>query len=375
MSQPMQKGTRILIMAGGTGGHVFPALAVARQFHALGAELAWLGTANGIEARIVPQEHYIDLHYLSVKGVRNQGLSRLLLAPFKILFACVQAAGVLRQIKPHLVLGMGGFASGPGGLMAKLMGYPLVIHEQNALPGFTNRILSLLASRVLQAFPGTFAATQNAEKYRVTGNPIRREIAHIAAPEQRYEQCEKKHEINILILGGSQGAQALNEMLPSALSKVGQQAQARGLRLNIWHQAGQGKDEKTLAMYQALTTDAKVTAFVNDMDQAYAWAHLIIARSGALTVSEIQQAGVAAVFVPYPAATDDHQTRNAQFLEREGAAIVVQQKDLNSDLLEKIISDLLDVNKLKTMALAARKNAPIDATNAVVDTCLELINA
>lgn len=368
-------GKRILIMAGGTGGHVFPALAVARQFHALGAEVAWLGTQQGIEARIVPQENFIDLHYLSVKGIRNQGISRLLLAPFKILFACAQASTLLRQLKPHLVLGMGGFASGPGGLMAKLMGYPLVIHEQNAVPGFTNRILSVLATRVLQAFPGTFSVEQNKQKFRVTGNPVRREISSIALPDQRYEHCLKQHEINVLILGGSQGAQALNELLPSVLASVNQKAHAQGLHLNIWHQSGQGKDEKTLALYQSLSVDAQVTAFVNDMDKAYAWAHLIIARSGALTVSEIQQAGVAAVFVPYPSATDDHQTKNAQFLEREGAAIVIQQKNLSAELLENILIKLLDANKLKSMALAAKKNAPVDATDAVVTVCQELMDA
>lgn len=361
-------------MAGGTGGHVFPALAVARQMHDMGIRVSWLGTRNGIEARLIPQENYIDLYYLSVMGLRKQGLKRLLLSPFKIGIACLQAANVLMTVKPSLVLGMGGFASGPGGLMAKLMCYPLVIHEQNAVPGLTNRILSTLATRVLQAFPGTFKVSPGNKKYCVTGNPVRQEITVLPEPAQRYEQRPDPQGINILILGGSQGATALNETVPPSLVEAYKQAQMRGLHLNIWHQAGRDKDEQTTEAYQRCLVPARVTPFVVDMDKAYAWADLVIARSGALTVSEIQQAGVAAVFVPYPAATDDHQTKNAQFLAQEGAAIVVNQKNLSVKNLTEIIVDLLDKTKLKTMAVAAKNNAPHNATNAVVNACLDVIN-
>lgn len=365
---------KILIMAGGTGGHVFPALAVARQMHDMGMSVSWLGTRNGIEARLIPQENFIDLHYLSVMGLRNQGLRRLLQSPFKIGMACIQAAKVILAVKPNLVLGMGGFASGPGGLMAKLMRYPLVIHEQNAVPGLTNRMLSVLAVRILQAFPGTFNVNSTNKKYCVTGNPVRQEITAIDEPALRYEHRSDPQGINVLVLGGSQGAVALNEVVPPSLVEPFKQAQTRGLHLNIWHQAGRDKDEKTAAAYQLCSVPARVTPFVVDMDKAYAWADLVIARSGALTVSEIQQAGVAAIFVPYPAATDDHQTKNAQFLAQEGAAIVLNQKNLSVENLTQIIVDLLDKTKLKTMAIAARKNAPHNATNAVVNACLDVIN-
>ncbi len=373
MKNQNSKDIKILIMAGGTGGHVFPALAVARQMHDMGIRVSWLGTRNGIEARLIPQENYIDLYYLSVMGLRKQGLKRLLLSPFKIGIACLQAANVLMTVKPSLVLGMGGFASGPGGLMAKLMCYPLVIHEQNAVPGLTNRILSTLATRVLQAFPGTFKVSPGNKKYCVTGNPVRQEITVLPEPAQRYEQRDPQG-INILILGGSQGATALNETVPPSLVEAYKQAQMRGLHLNIWHQAGRDKDEQTTEAYQRCLVPARVTPFVVDMDKAYAWADLVIARSGALTVSEIQQAGVAAVFVPYPAATDDHQTKNAQFLAQEGAAIVVNQKNLSVKNLTEIIVDLLDKTKLKTMAIAAKNNAPHNATSAVVNACLDVIN-
>lgn len=374
MKNQSLKEIKILIMAGGTGGHVFPALAVARQMNDMGMHISWLGTRNGIEARLIPQENYIDLHYLSVMGLRRQGLKRLLLSPFKIGMACIQAAKVLMTVKPNLVLGMGGFASGPGGLMAKLMCYPLVIHEQNAVPGLTNRILSTFATRVLQAFPGTFKVSPGNKKFCVTGNPVRQEITVLPEPAQRYEQRSDSQGVNILILGGSQGATVLNETVPLSLVEAYKQAQMRGLQLNIWHQAGRDKDEQTSEAYQRCLVPARVMPFVVDMDKAYAWADLVIARSGALTVSEIQQAGVAAIFVPYPAATDDHQTKNAQFLAQEGAAIIVNQEKLSVKNLTEIIVDLLDKTKLRAMAIAAKNNAPYNATNAVVNACMDVIN-
>jgi UDP-N-acetylglucosamine--N-acetylmuramyl-(pentapeptide) pyrophosphoryl-undecaprenol N-acetylglucosamine transferase len=365
---------RILIMAGGTGGHVFPALAVARFFHDHGSAISWLGTKKGIESRIIPQEEYIDLHYLTVSGLRGQGVKRLLAAPFKLILACWQAANTLRHVKPDLVLGMGGFASGPGGLMAWLMGYPLVIHEQNAIPGFTNRVLSKFARVVLQAFPGTFTG-MSVGKFRVTGNPVRKEIEMLDKPEERFSLRAAQKEINILVLGGSQGAQALNELVPQALAEITKTCSGCEQSINIWHQAGRNKDQATVSLYEQLSVEAKVEPFINDMENAYRWADLVIARSGALTVSEIQQAGIGAFFIPYPAAVDDHQTQNAQFLQKEGAAVVVAQKELDIQKLTDLLTPLLDRKKLETMAQAAKNSAPANATETVVNACLEVIGA
>jgi UDP-N-acetylglucosamine--N-acetylmuramyl-(pentapeptide) pyrophosphoryl-undecaprenol N-acetylglucosamine transferase len=361
-------------MAGGTGGHVFPALAVARFCHDHGAAISWLGTKKGIESRIIPSEEFIDLHYLAVAGLRGQGLKRLLVAPFKLMLACWQAANTLRHVKPDLVLGMGGFTSGPGGLMAWLMGYPLVIHEQNAVPGFTNRILSKFARRVLQAFPGTFA-DMSADKFRVTGNPVRKEIEMLGEPEERFNKRATQKEMNILVLGGSQGAQALNERVPQALAEIIKTSSDCKRPLNIWHQAGRNKDQATVSLYEQLNVEAKVEPFISDMENAYRWADLVIARSGALTVSEIQQAGIGAIFVPYPAAVDDHQTQNAQFLQKEGAALVVAQKELDIQKLTDLLVPLLDRKKLQAMAQAAKNSAPANATENVVNACLEAIRA
>lgn len=365
---------KILIMAGGTGGHVFPALAVAHFFHDHGAGISWLGTKKGIESRIIPQEEFIDLHYLTVSGLRGQGFKRLLTAPFKLMLACWQAANTLHHVKPDLVLGMGGFTSGPGGLMAWLLGYPLVIHEQNAVPGFTNRVLSKFARFVLQAFPGTFTDLST-DKSRVTGNPVRKEIEMLSEPEERFNKRAEQQEINILVLGGSQGAQALNELVPQALAKITKLSSDGKRPLNIWHQAGRNKDQATVSLYEQLNVEAKVEPFISDMANAYRWADLVIARSGALTVSEIQQAGIGAIFVPYPAAVDDHQTQNAQFLQKEGAALVVAQKELDIQKLTDLLVPLLDRKKLKAMAQAAKNSAPVNATETVVDACLEAARA
>lgn len=365
---------RILIMAGGTGGHVFPALAVARVFHNHGTDISWLGTIEGIESRIIAQEEFIDLHYLTVSGLRGQGFKRLLAAPFKLMIACWQAANILHHVKPDLVLGMGGFTSGPGGLMAWLMGYPLVIHEQNAVPGFTNRVLSKFARRVLQAFPGAFTELST-DKFRVTGNPVRKEIEMLGGPEERFSERVEQKEINILVLGGSQGALALNELVPQALAKISKLSSDGEQPLNIWHQAGRNKDQATVSLYEQLNMQAKVEPFISGMANAYRWADLVIARSGALTVSEIQQAGIGAIFVPYPAAVDDHQNQNAQFLQKEGAALVVAQKELDIQKLTDLLVPLLDRRKLEAMAQAAKNSAPVNATKTVVDACLEAVRA
>lgn len=367
------KNKNVLIMAGGTGGHVFPALAVAKALHDSGAGICWLGTRKGIEARILPREGFIDVHYLSVSGLRGQGIKRLLQAPFKIIFACCQAAWTLHKVKPAFVLGMGGFASGPGGLMAKLMGYPLIIHEQNAVPGVTNRILSKFADSVLQGFPSTFNL-ENRQKLRVTGNPVRKNIMQVLDPEGRFRNRNTSNEFNILILGGSQGALAINNLVPLALAEVMELSKIPEMKLNILHQTGKNKDSKTAALYEQVSIDARVSPFIADMAEAYGWADIVIARSGALTVSEIQQAGLAAIFIPYPSAVDDHQTKNAEILSNAGGAVIAPQQSLSVKKLSSIMLGLLDKSTLLKMARATRQHAPHDSTQAVVDACLEVAN-
>jgi len=242
------------------------------------------------------------------------------------------------------------------------------------VPGFTNRVLSKFARLVLQAFPGTFTDLP-ADKSRVTGNPVRKEIEMLGEPEERFNQRAEQKEINILVLGGSQGAQALNELVPRALAKITKASSDGKRRLNIWHQAGRNKDQATFSLYEQLNVEAKVEPFISDMAIAYRWADLVIARSGALTVSEIQQAGIGAIFVPYPAAVDDHQTKNAQFLQKEGAALVVAQKELDIQKLIDLLAPLLDRKKLETMAQAAKNSAPVNATETVVNACLEAVRA
>lgn len=353
---------RVLVMAGGTGGHIFPALAAAREFQAQGIEVKWLGTEKGLESQIVP-EHDLDIFYLDVAGVRGQGLKRLLLAPFKIAASVLRVMGIIRQYKPDLVLGMGGFVTGPGGIGAWLSRTPLFIHEQNAIAGFTNRILAKFATRVFQAFPSAFIAS---DVVQTTGNPVRQEITALDAPEKRFAE-RTNDRLNLLVLGGSQGAVALNEVIPKAMAKPG----LKGI-FHIRHQAGRNNFDNTKAIYENCGVEATVSAFIDDMAEAYAWADIVICRSGALTVSEIASAGIAALFVPYPHAVDDHQTKNAEYLVEQGAAKVVQQTSLTeSTLAELLKNEFSDRATLLTMANAARSAAKNDATLAVVNGCLE----
>ncbi|MDX1695234.1 MAG: undecaprenyldiphospho-muramoylpentapeptide beta-N-acetylglucosaminyltransferase, partial [Ketobacteraceae bacterium] len=291
---------RVLIMAGGTGGHVFPGLAVAKAFQEKGAEIKWLGTRAGIEARVVPAEQ-IDIVYLDVAGVRGQGIKRLLMAPLKIASAVWQVLRLIRQFKPDLVLGMGGFVTGPGGIGAWLSRTPLCIHEQNAIAGFTNRMLAKIANHVFEAFPGTFP--EYPHKVTTTGNPVRQEIADLEAPEDRF--LNRHGPIHVLILGGSQGAVALNNVVPEAFAKMKNRDQ-----FVIRHQAGGKNHEIASRKYAELGVEAEVVPFIENMQDAYGWADVVICRSGALTVAELAAAGVGSLLVPYPHAVDDHQTRN-----------------------------------------------------------------
>lgn len=349
----------VVVMAGGTGGHVFPALAVAEGLRARGVSIHWLGTRGGIEAELVPARDF-PITYLEVSGVRGQGLKRLLLAPFKLVVAVIAAMRLLNQVQADVVIGLGGYVTGPGGVAARLLGKPLLIHEQNAVAGFTNRMLSLIADRVLEAFPGAFAP---ARKVSCVGNPVRHEIAALAAPALRY--AEHQGALRILVLGGSQGAVALNEMVPEALAAL-----LKTQDLIIRHQAGKKNLDKAEQKYHALGVSAEVLPFIDDMAAMYAWADLVVCRSGALTVSEIAAAGVASVLIPYPHAVDDHQTKNGKFLSDAGAARLFRQQDLTAASLAMELQPLLQREKLLQMASAARALAKPEATDAVVMACL-----
>lgn len=349
----------VVVMAGGTGGHVFPALAVAQYLQAQGVNIHWLGTKNGIEADIVPQNGFA-ISYLEVQGVRGQGLARLLLAPFKIILAILAAMRVLRAVKADCVIGLGGYVTGPGGVAARLLGKPLIIHEQNAVAGFTNKQLAHIATQVLQAFPAAFAASP---KVTTTGNPVRPVIANLPPPEQRYQA--RQEALQVLILGGSQGAVALNERVPEALALVAQQQP-----LVIRHQTGKKQVELTAQRYQQLGLNAEVQPFISDMAEAYGWADVVICRSGALTVSELAAAGVASVLIPYPHAVDDHQTANGRYLSDAGAAILCPQAQMSAENLAETLKPLLSRPKLLQMATIARKLAQPQATATVAQFCL-----
>src|ERR1700728_2749901 len=312
----------ILVMAGGTGGHVFPALALARMLREKSVDVIWLGTQRGLEARIVPAAG-IPIGWLSVGGLRGKGVMTLLAAPFKLALALTQALRVMWRHRPILVVGLGGFVTGPGGVAAWLTGRPLVIHEQNAVAGFTNRCLSHIAREVLEAFPNSF---RRDIKARVIGNPVREDISAVPPPSQRF--ATRSGVIRLLVIGGSQGAAKLNAVVPYALAKL-----AGAMTFDVRHQAGERWIEAGRQSYANAGVRADVRPFIKDMAEAYGWADLVICRSGALTVSELAAVGVGAILVPFPAATDDHQTRNAAFLVCQGAAIMIAERDLSAEAL------------------------------------------
>ena len=349
----------VVVMAGGTGGHVFPALAVAHYLAAQGVRIHWLGTRAGIEADLVAKNGF-PITYLDVSGVRGQGIGRLLAAPFKLLVAVIKAAKLINAVQADCVIGLGGYVTGPGGVAAKLTGRKLVIHEQNAIAGFTNKMLAKIADKVLLAFPHAFALSP---KVSWVGNPVRREIAALPVPELRY--AEHEGAIHVLVLGGSQGAVALNELVPEAFSLLS--AEQRPL---IRHQAGKKNLDKADARYRSLGVTADVTAFIDDMQAAYAWADLVVCRSGALTVSEIAAAGVASVLIPFPFAVDDHQTANARFLSDAGAAALFQQRDLTAATLAETLKTLLHRERLLEMAHIARSLAKPESTALVAAECM-----
>lgn len=352
----------VLIIAGGTGGHVYPALAVADYLHQKQVPLFWLGTKKGLEARIVPAKGY-SLLTINVSGLRGKGLLRWLQAPFILTLALLQSILIFIRLKPAVILGMGGFVSGPGGIAAWLMRIPLCIHEQNAVAGLTNRLLAPLAHTVLQAFPDTFPDRLQA---KLTGNPVRTEIVQITTPEQRM-QTGINEKLRLLVLGGSLGARTLNRVIPETLSKL-----PGDIQLEVRHQTGSQLFAETDALYKELKYSAQLEPFIEDMASAYAWADLVICRAGALTIAELSAVGVASILVPFPYAVDDHQTANACFLSHQGAALLIQEQDLDSDKLCKLLTDFYQSrNRLLSMAQQARSLAKPQATREVAEYCLE----
>ncbi len=343
---------RIVIMAGGTGGHVFPALAVAQWLMSEGWQVSWLGTHKGLESKVIP-ENGIEIDWLSVAGVRGKGLFSKLTSVIKLIKACGQALVILRRRKPDVVLGMGGFVAGPGGLTARLLGIPLVIHEQNRIPGTTNRLLAKIANNVLEAFPNTFQKKINAV---CTGNPLRKQFHDVQPSKNAAED-----RIKILIIGGSQGAQVLNEVIPDALAKLHD--------VEIKHQTGSVMQEQVTQRYQTLGAKAQATAFIQDMVAAYEWADLIICRAGAMTVSEVAAMGLPAIFIPLPNAIDNHQMANAQYLSDVGAGFILEQKDFNADNLTELVTKIRP--QLNAMSKLAKQYARMDATQVVADICSE----
>lgn len=352
----------VLIMAGGTGGHVFPALAAARVLRERGFEPVWLGTQRGMEARLVPA-HQIDMEWITVSGLRGKGPASWLTAPFKLSLAIWQSLKVMRRRKPVVVLGAGGFVSGPGGVAAWLTRRPLVIHEQNAIAGMTNRMLSKLASRVLEAFPSSFPSDVKAQR---VGNPVRREIAGVDTPDQRF--ANRTGPLRVLVFGGSQGAARLNAVLPAALAMIDVSQ-----RPQVIHQAGERHIDSAKELYAKHGVQADVRAFIDDMAQVYSWADLVVCRSGALTVSEIAAVGLGAIFIPFAAAVDDHQTRNAKFLVDADAARLIPEKELTPLRMHEELRSLIAAGrgKLTEMGVRARALAITDADVRLADACVD----
>ena len=345
-----------MVMAGGTGGHIFPALAVAHALHDAGWRVVWLGNPEGMEARLVPQ-HGFEMVNLKFAALRGKGLLRKLLLPFNLLRGFWQALKAIRQVKPNVVLGMGGYITFPGGMMAALTGVPLVLHEQNSVAGLANKVLAGVADRIVTGFPEVLA------KSLWAGNPVRPEIARMAPPAERF--AERTGALRVLIIGGSLGAQALNEIVPKGFALLGASDQPQ-----IVHQAGEKHIEALKANYAAVGVQAHCVSFIDDMAGAYEWADLVICRAGALTVAELAATGVASILVPFPHAVDDHQTGNARFLVNVGGAFLLPQNELTPESIALIRN--YSRGQLLEMAEKARSLAKPDATEEVAQICSEI---
>ncbi len=341
-------GKRLMVMAGGTGGHVFPGLAVAHHLMEQGWQVRWLGTADRMEADLVPK-HGIEIDFIRISGLRGKGLKALLLAPFRIVNAWRQARTIMKRWQPDVVLGMGGYVSGPGGLAAWSCGIPVVLHEQNGIAGLTNKGLAKIATKVMQAFPGAFPDAE------VVGNPVRTDVLALPLPAARLQS--RTGPIRVLVIGGSQGARVLNQVVPQVAAELGD-------AITLWHQTGKGARESVLQAYGEVgQTQHKVTEFIDDMAAAYAWADVVVCRSGALTVSEVAAAGLPAIFVPFQH-KDRQQYWNALPLEQAGAAKIFEQPQFTA----AAVADTLrhwDRATLLNMAVKARKVAIPDATERV----------
>ncbi len=347
----------VVIAAGGTGGHIFPALSVAQELRARGVAVDWIGTAQGMEQRLVSAAGY-PLHQLDMQGLRGKGWKRWLSAPWRLGRAVLQARRILRQCGAEAVLGMGGYVSAPAGIAAWSLGQRLCLHEQNAIPGLANRLLAPLATQIFAGFPDT-----GLKKARWVGNPVRAEIAALPAPALRFAQHQGR--ARILIMGGSQGAQVLNEICAATLIKL-----PPAQRPEIWHQCGKAHLEKTQAAYAAANVPARVDAFIDDMATALAWADLAICRAGAATVAELCAAGLGSLLIPFPFAVDDHQAANARFLEDAGAGRMLRQEGLDAAQLHSILLPLLEDPSLRLRwAEAARRQARVNAAQDVADAC------
>ncbi len=346
----------LLIMAGGTGGHIFPALAVAEKMRDSGWRVVWLGNPDGMEARLVPQ-HGFEMVWVKFAALRGKGLLRKLLLPLNLLRGFWQAQKVIRQVQPDVVLGMGGYITFPGGMMAALLGKPLVLHEQNSVAGLANRVLAGVADRIATGFPNVL------NKGVWLGNPVRPEIARIAPPAVRF--AERSGALRLLVIGGSLGAQALNEMVPQGMALLGENEQPQ-----IVHQAGEKHIEALKANYAAVGVQAHCVSFIEDMAGAYEWADLVICRAGALTVAELAATGVASILVPFPHAVDDHQTGNARFLVNVGGAFLLAQRELTPDAIALIRN--YSRGQLLEMAEKARSLAKPDATAELANLCAEI---
>jgi UDP-N-acetylglucosamine--N-acetylmuramyl-(pentapeptide) pyrophosphoryl-undecaprenol N-acetylglucosamine transferase len=352
-----------LVMAGGTGGHVFPALALAEALRARQHRVVWMGTSQGLEATLVPAAGF-PLELITVAGLRGRGALGWLLAPLRVLRAVWQASRAIGRVRPALVIGLGGFASGPGGIAAWLARRPLIVHEQNAVPGLTNRVLARFAARVFEAFPGSFGAALGG-RVECVGNPVRAAIAALPAPRARYQ--DRAGRVRLLVIGGSQGAQALNAVVPQALARL-----ASDHPFEVRHQAGARHIDAARAAYAAAAVSAEVVPFIDDIAAAYAWADLVVCRSGAMTVSELAAVGLAAVLVPFPAAADDHQAANARWLVGAGAARLLAQTELTPESLAATLAALSERGALLAMAERGRAVARLDAVPRLVAACEQL---
>jgi len=345
----------ILIMAGGTGGHIFPGLAVAEQMRAAGWEVVWMGARGGMEERLVPKHGY-RAAWIRAKAARGKGLLQKLLLPANLLYSFWESARHIRSLRPNVVLGLGGYVAFPGGMMASLWNRPLALHEQNAIPGLANRVLSQISDKVMAGFP---QALKNAEW---TGNPVRAEIGAIAAPEARF--AGRSGPLKILVVGGSLGAQALNEAMPKAVALL----EHKPL---VVHQSGEKHLDALRKHYAEAGVQGELVAFIDDMARRYAEADLVVCRAGAVTVAELSAGGMASILVPFPHAVDDHQTANGKFLADHGAAILIQQRDLTPQKLAGLIAGL-DRSRLLEMARKARSLGKPDAARVVAERCMSI---